>query len=99
VVIVGGRYRSSTAGDSRSSSPAAMAELLLHLLQLLPRYGNLDRLAVAARPAPPRAARRPRPDHANDAHDALVLRDRDPFLISSMQELDCNLTCVRVDYY
>ena len=75
VVVVGGRHCSPTTGCTVGGSPAAMApELLLLLAQLLWGYGHLHRLAVPARPAPPRAARRPRPYHASDPGNALLLQ-------------------------
>jgi hypothetical protein len=60
VVVVGGRH-CSPACTVGCRSPASMTPKLLLLLlpQLLRGNGHLDRLAVPARPAPPRAARRP----------------------------------------
>jgi hypothetical protein len=74
VIVVGIRHCSASTESSGSSS-ASMAKLLLLLLQLLRRYGHLHRLAVAARPAPPLTARRPRPYHPSHPINALLLQE------------------------
>lgn len=95
VVVVGIRHCPPTG----SSSSVAMAEQLLLLpppvvalasllLQLLWGYGHLHRLAVATRPAPPLAARRPRPYHASDPSNALLLQHTQPLHIVSLPAIE-----------
>jgi hypothetical protein len=100
VVVVGIRDRSSiisTTTQRSGSRSAAMAELLLLLLlllQLLRRDGHLHRLAVAARPAPPLAARRPRPYRSSDPGNALLLQGEKRAQIRNLQANGCTLRCM-----